>query len=48
MASKTPTSATAIAKQNPEDTFEQYEKYLNAGRSLDFIILFFKKIRFFF
>ena len=25
-------SASALAEQNPEDTYEQYEKYLNAGR----------------
>ncbi|UJR22327.1 hypothetical protein I4U23_025389 [Adineta vaga] len=24
-------SATALAEQNAEDTYEQYEKYLNAG-----------------
>ena len=32
MASTNPTSATALAEQNPEDTYEQYEKYLHAGR----------------
>ncbi|CAF1010366.1 unnamed protein product [Rotaria sp. Silwood1] len=31
MASTNPTSATALAEQNAEDTYEQYEKYLNAG-----------------
>ncbi|CAF4167061.1 unnamed protein product [Rotaria magnacalcarata] len=31
MASKTPTSATALAEQNAEDIHEQYEKYLHAG-----------------
>lgn len=25
-------SASALAEQNAEDTYEQYEKYLNAGR----------------
>lgn len=25
-------SATALAEQNPEDTYEQYEKFLHAGR----------------
>lgn len=25
-------SASAIAEQNAEDTYEQYEKYLTAGR----------------
>jgi hypothetical protein len=32
MASTNSTSASALAEQNPEDTYEQYEKYLNAGR----------------
>ena len=36
MASKTPTSATALAEQNAEDIHEQYEKYLHAGRSFSF------------
>jgi hypothetical protein len=32
MASTNSTSASVLAEQNPEDTYEQYEKYLNAGR----------------
>ena len=32
MASTNTISATALAEQNPEDIYEQYEKYLNAGR----------------
>lgn len=33
MSANNTTSATALAEQNPEDTYEQYEKYLHAGRS---------------
>ena len=32
MTSTSGLSATALADQNPEDTYEQYEKYFNAGR----------------
>jgi hypothetical protein len=32
MASTNSISATKLAEQNAEDTYEQYEKYFNAGR----------------
>ncbi|CAF2436582.1 unnamed protein product [Rotaria sp. Silwood2] len=31
MTSTNSVSATALAEQNAEDTYEQYEKYLHAG-----------------
>ena len=32
MSANNSVSASALAEQNPEDTYEQYEKYLHAGR----------------
>lgn len=32
MSANNAPSATELAEQNPEDTYEQYEKYLHAGR----------------
>jgi hypothetical protein len=32
MAATNSASASALAEQYPEDTYEQYEKYFNAGR----------------
>jgi len=32
MSSNKNNSASALADQNPEDAYEQYEKYLHAGR----------------
>jgi hypothetical protein len=32
MTSTNTVSASALAEQNAEDTYEQYEKYLHAGR----------------
>jgi hypothetical protein len=36
MATTHSMSASALAEQYPEDTYEQYEKYLHAGRYIFF------------